>query len=264
MRSIVSAAGILAGVLALTAAPAVAQPSNDELAGATPIPGIPFSDTVDTTDATRAAGDPDCVGGDGHTVWYEFTPSDPQSVQADTFGSSYDTTLSVWTGSADSLTQIACNDDAGGDLQSRVRFEASAGETYYLMAGSFPDSGGGLLVLNLDVAPPPLDLGVDVDSTGSVIARNGTVTLTGTVTCSRPSDVVVFGDVEQRAGRTLIRGFFDTVVSCDGTTEWEATFEGENGIFKPGKADASVFAFAFDEEAFAADSTTVRLRGTRP
>jgi hypothetical protein len=46
-------------------------------------------------------------------------------IEANTFGSDYDTTLSVYTGSRGALTQIACNDDADL-LQSLVRFNATA------------------------------------------------------------------------------------------------------------------------------------------
>ena len=58
------------------------------------------------------------------------------AIEANTFGSNYDTTLSVYTGSRGSLMQLACNDDSGS-LQSRIRFDAVAGTTYYFMVSSF-------------------------------------------------------------------------------------------------------------------------------
>jgi hypothetical protein len=44
-----------------------AAPSNDDIDQATPITSLPFSDELDTTEATRAPDDPMCVG-DGPTV----------------------------------------------------------------------------------------------------------------------------------------------------------------------------------------------------
>jgi len=55
-------------------------------------------------------------------------------VEPNTFGSDYDTTLSVHVGRSSALVQFACNDDTGS-LQSRVRFDAVASVTYYLKVG---------------------------------------------------------------------------------------------------------------------------------
>jgi hypothetical protein len=123
---------------------AIAQPTNDDFDNATVVTEpLPFADSISTVDATTAADDPECAG-NGHTVWYTYTPSAAGSVNANTFGSDYDTTLSVYTGTRGALTQIACNDDFGG-VQSSVTWEVVAGTTYYLMAGSFFDSPGGNL-----------------------------------------------------------------------------------------------------------------------
>jgi hypothetical protein len=76
------------------------------------------------------------------TVWYDFTPATSQTLVLDTFGSSFDTILAVWTGSTLSgLTQVACNDDSSG-LQSRVQFPAAAGTTYRIQLGGFNGAGG--------------------------------------------------------------------------------------------------------------------------
>jgi hypothetical protein len=252
-------------LLLLAASPAIAQPpANDDFDSATVVPGLPFTDQLDTTEATTAADDPDCFG-QGATVWYSFTPTTDLRVDANTLGSDYDTTLSVYTGTPGALTQIACNDDAAGSLQSRVRFDATAGETYFFMVGAFGGGPGGNLTFNLDVAPPPLELGLTIDPTGSVVPSKGVATISGTVTCSQPASVGVEGRMEQRVGRLLIHGFFSAFVECTPpATAWSATVEGENGLFVAGRAQVDAFAFAFDEEAFAEASATVQLRGSRP
>ncbi|HEY2956781.1 MAG TPA: hypothetical protein VGM21_01020 [Actinomycetota bacterium] len=114
-------------VTLLSVAPAVAAPpANDDFDSAVAITALPFEATQDTAEATRAADDPECVDGDGHTVWYSFTPSADVDVVVDTFGSDYDTTLSAWTGTRGALSQVACNDDFQS-LQSRIAFTANAG-----------------------------------------------------------------------------------------------------------------------------------------
>ncbi len=50
-------AGVAIAALAMAAPAAAAPPSNDTFAGATTISSLPFSDTVDTTQATTDADD---------------------------------------------------------------------------------------------------------------------------------------------------------------------------------------------------------------
>jgi hypothetical protein len=119
----------LALLLLAVAPAAAAAPGNDNIANATAITALPYSDAISTVEATTDdAGDPNCSG-NGHTVWYILTLPADTHVGANTFGSSYDTTLSVYTGSPGALNQIACNDDAGFGLQSSVAFIAAAGVT---------------------------------------------------------------------------------------------------------------------------------------
>jgi len=127
-------------------------PANDDFDDAVIVARPPFTDNVNTSDATTAADDPvpSCAdGGQGPTVWYAFTPSHSKRIEANTFGSDYDTDLVVYTGTRGDLTEITCNDDAGNTLQSKVVFNAVAGETYYIMVGAFASGPGGNLVFNL-------------------------------------------------------------------------------------------------------------------
>lgn len=84
------------------------------------------------------------------------------------------------------------------------------------------------------------------------------------MTCSGASgSVFIDGFVRQRKGRVFIDGFFFTQVECSGETAWSAELIGGNGLFTGGRVDVEAFAFAEDEDGFAQDSTTVRLRGKR-
>ena len=105
-----SLALVAVSVLALfVVAPAVAQPVNDDFDNATVVGALPFSDSISAADATAAPDDPGCIGSDDHTAWYSFTPTSDVRISADTTGSDYSPTLSVYTGSRGALTQIACN-----------------------------------------------------------------------------------------------------------------------------------------------------------
>lgn len=134
---------MLSGLLALTlaampASTAVAQPANDDLAGATEVTSVPFTDSVDATEASLQGGEPDFTCAPVHSsVWYAVTLPRTTTVEVDTTGSDYDTVLSVFsgTGFAD-FDLVACNDDSTS-LQARASFTATAGDTFYVQAAGF-------------------------------------------------------------------------------------------------------------------------------
>ena len=242
-----------------------AIPTNDDFANREIIPALPFTDSDNTSEATTAPDDPfaDCFG-NGPTVWYEFTPSADTRINANTFGSDYDTGIAVYTGTLGELTQIACNDDFSGG-QSSVTFDAVGGETYFFMVGAYGSSSGGNLVFNVDVGQPALEVDLTVNPSGSVDGKTGIATISGTVTCSRPVSVTLFGGVRQRAGRVFINASFNTSFECDGVTSWTAQTEDATGLFKGGEVQVSIFAQFFDpatgEEIFLEESATARLSG---
>jgi hypothetical protein len=259
-------------LVALTATPVLAvEPANDDIGSPIEIGVIPHTNPQDTTEATTGPTDPGfChepeIGADRATVWYQYTPTDAVRLEANTFGSDYDTTLYVGTPDGDGgLEVIACNDDTF-DLQSRVRFDAEAGVTYLLMVGTCCGpgvGGGGSLVFTLDVAPPlvPLELTITLDATGS-FNRAGVATISGSLRCSGGDFVELYGALRQDAGRFRIEGWGWDFFPCSGETEtWQLQIFG-NGKFAGGPALAYVEAFACGEEdcAFEYAEGTVRLR----
>src|SRR6266536_2176913 len=74
----------------LPAPAALAQPANDDFANASVINSLPFSTIEDTTQATWDPSDPSGCSSNG-SVWFAFTPPSNMTIQADTFGSDYDT-----------------------------------------------------------------------------------------------------------------------------------------------------------------------------
>lgn len=224
------------GLVLLAPSPAAAAPPpNDDFDAAVEITELPFETSTDTSEATRAEDDPACVGQDGSTVWYTLTLPERSEMAVDTFGSDYNTTLSVWTGTRGDLRQVGCNDNAGDGLQSRVVFEAEADVTYHIMVGSVPTAPGGDLVLSAQQAPPPMELAVTLDPTGSV-TDDGAAVIHGMVSCSRPAELVARGTLRQQTGGGVTVGAFRTTVPCDGVDTWEATVLGETGVYQPGTA----------------------------
>jgi hypothetical protein len=58
----------------------------------------------------------------GNSVWYLFTATRNQTIEANTFGSNYSGSVSLWTGSRGSLRQVACG-------ANQVIFDVTAGIT---------------------------------------------------------------------------------------------------------------------------------------
>jgi len=247
-------------------------PPNDDFNHPTVLSVIPSTVTEDATTATVAPDDPFCVSRN-QTVWFAFTPTQNIRLEANTFGSNYDTTLAVYTGTRGALTQIACNDDSNGTLQSRIRFNAIAGTTYYFEVSSFSPAPSANLVFNLLLAPPLLSIAPSVTQFGSIDPPTGTATISGFVSCSKPAFVTLSGQLKQTHGGSPITGFFSTFVACNGTTPWSAAiqttdtlFHGRaSALFTGGKADisATASAFDFDNGVFIQKNlaVTITLRG---
>jgi PKD repeat protein len=164
------AAGLSLTVIGLPAAAQAATASNDSFASATVINSLPFTTAEDTSQATWDPSDPTGCSNNG-SVWFSFTPSSDMHLTADTFGSDYDTVLSAWTGTQGSLNLVACNDDFNG-LQSKISLTATAGTTYYFMAGRCcgdgGDGGGNLQFSVNQVASPGNDDFANARSIGAL------------------------------------------------------------------------------------------------
>jgi hypothetical protein len=141
------------GLLVLNAMTEDVPPGNDS--GDTPfvIPSLPYTIQEDTVAATEADDDPwhTCTGDwDLRTVWFYYTAASTGTVRINTFGSDYDTVLSVYDG--DSGDEIACNDDASDDTyQSAVDLPVKTGKSYWIEVSEYNDeyATGGTLFLNL-------------------------------------------------------------------------------------------------------------------
>ena len=122
-----------AGIVDATPATASWTVYNDLFAAAPPLVAATGTVRGTTDDASREPGEPRHAANNagGRSVWFTWTAPRSGTAVIDTFGSSFDTLLGVYTGSSvPALTRIASNDDYGGRYQSRVAFSAVAGVTY--------------------------------------------------------------------------------------------------------------------------------------
>jgi len=132
-----------------------AAPANDHLANATLIDTLPFNQQQNTAGANNETSEvlPTCLNNGQASVWYQYTATSEQTVVFNTFGSDYDTALSVWNGNSHPLTPISCNDDSSNVKQSQVQVALQAGTTYYINVSGYQRETGTLNLTALEVKP---------------------------------------------------------------------------------------------------------------
>jgi hypothetical protein len=148
-----------------------ARPSNDGFANAAVVAGASGSAQGNSTWATREAGEPPTQAGftGDKSVWFAWTAPATGTATFDTEGSSYDTTLGVYTGSSVG-TLTACsgcqNDDVqSGTRSSRVSFDTTAGTVYYIDVDGYNGSYGSVKLNWTSTITQPLNVSV----TGRVV-----------------------------------------------------------------------------------------------
>ena len=127
----------------------VIQPvSNDAFVNATVISGPSGTITGNNTGATKEPGEPDIAGNPGgKSIWYVWKPEATGPVTFTTFGSSFNTLLGVFTGTAVAdLTVVASNDDYGDGVTSSVTFLANSGTTYHIAVDGYNGASGNVVL----------------------------------------------------------------------------------------------------------------------
>ncbi|MEI6084603.1 MAG: choice-of-anchor L domain-containing protein [Verrucomicrobiota bacterium] len=112
-----------------------------------------FNASADLSKYTDDIVSPTCGGGGADAVW-KVTPTVGRSGRrftASTFGSNFDTLLSVQIGPCDALSEVACNDNAPNSVQSQVSFTTDGTNTYYIVVEG---SNGTVGKLKLKVTSP--------------------------------------------------------------------------------------------------------------
>lgn len=158
--------------------------SNDMFANRRPLAGMSTTVTGSNAGATRESGEPNIqnVSG-GKSVWWTWTAPVNGTVVISTSGSSFDTTLGVYRGTAvGSLSLVASNDDQNasrGVFTSRVSFTAIAGQVFQILVDGYQGATGNIK-LNLtqtqgrtrstDNAAPPVTIAISNASVDSYLS----------------------------------------------------------------------------------------------
>jgi hypothetical protein len=125
-------------------------PADDDFDNAFAIDSLPFDDVQDTrvTYADDDDPNPTCDPDVGATVWYTYTAPADSIIRLRTEDSSFNASLSVWTGARGNLAQVACQSTS----ESPVDLEVETGTTYHIMIGGHDGAAGHLRFSVTDVA----------------------------------------------------------------------------------------------------------------
>jgi hypothetical protein len=248
MRRLAVLTSVVAMMSLGLAGPALAAtPGNDTYATRQSITSLPFTDSLDTsqatTDALDAEANAECLApATDASVWYELVPDADGYLSLDANASDYAVGLIVLSGTPGSFTLVACG--AGG-----VGIPVSTGVALTVLVFDYDGVGnGGNLELTIDTAPPPPLLDLTVSATGSVNARTGIATVRGTITCTGGEELgknFMFVQLTQSIGRFQFAGEGWADFACDGTTHaWSTEVASGNGKFGGGKARVHASAVA--------------------
>lgn len=172
----------------------IIRPTNDNFANARIITSLPFTDSLDNTQATIEAEEPSNCYPSPKSVWYSFTPTTNGVASIDMVGSSFtDTILNIYQEVGSGIGGLSFLNCAYYGEPATLRFQA--GVKYYIQAGSI-DSGGGDLHLNLQLIPPPANDNFSDATTIGALPFSDSVDITGATTesgepqfCTAPNSV---------------------------------------------------------------------------
>ncbi|HYU98536.1 MAG TPA: NF038122 family metalloprotease [Pyrinomonadaceae bacterium] len=231
---------------------ATPAPPNDNFANAQVLSGS--SGTVNGTSsfATKEAGEPTNPPGTGggRSVWYNWTATGTGQATFDTNGSSFDTILAAYTGSAvNALTVLASNDDISPlndppprNIQSLITFSVTAGTTYRIQVDGF-DGDQGSIVLHWTGPGTPTPTPTPTPGPNTVQFSAGTASATETAGATTKVDLLV-----TRTGNTAAAATVNYATS-NGTASDRSDYEATLGTlqFAGGETSKTVTVFIVDD-----------------
>ena len=149
---------------------------NNQFANALTLPGATGTTNANNVGATKEAGEPNHAGNaGGASIWYTWTAPGTGPVTFDTQGSTFDTTLGIYTGgTVNGLVAIASDDDSGNGNSSLLTFNALGGTLYRVAVDGYSGAGGNV-VLNWNWASSALSTNDQFASARGISGASGTV-----------------------------------------------------------------------------------------
>lgn len=215
------------------------RPFNDDFATRARVRGQNLALRSVNTGATAETEGPVAALGAGATLWWEWTAPVSGLVRVSTEGSTYDTVVGVFTGTAlEALTLLAANDNDGGRQTSRLEFNAQGGVSYQIMVGGKGGTSGLTLV---DIGSIPAN---DSFANAQVITgRSAVVSATNAQATVEPGEPQI---LNRTGGKSLwyrwtapAAGRFQIGVSSDGFDPLLAVYTGSalNALTLVGASD---------------------------
>jgi len=205
--AVLVAVGSLSAVM-LTGVSAPAQaaaPSNDAWENAIDVT-LPFSTTVDTTEATKDAVNPGTSS--AHSVWYHIKLHHDGPLLVSTQGSNYELVLRLYhaknaTDTPDLWTRVGVDTGWGLRYPAGMVRQVKAGENYYVMISNHSDDNGGLAHL---VVRRPAKITYSLAKYGVLDRVDGSAVLHGTLQSTHPVKVGLLVTLRQLVGSMVVQG----------------------------------------------------------
>ncbi|MEO6593212.1 MAG: lytic polysaccharide monooxygenase auxiliary activity family 9 protein [Planctomycetota bacterium] len=175
-----------AGEVFVSTSDVLVQPVRDECAGALAVSdghNGPFSTVAGSGGPPTAS----CQPGTGADVWFSYHANCSGALHADTCSSlgTFDSVVSIWSGTCGSLMEIGCNNDSCG-LLSQATAAVAEGNTYYIRVATRGGTPLGAFDLDVQVSNTgTMAMTQPSGCSGSVpltLSVNGNPNLGGTVT----------------------------------------------------------------------------------
>lgn len=121
-------------------------PANDDFVSCQSLAGMTGAITGHNIGATRETGEPSHASTFGtHSVWYCWTAPRTGTVGWNTIGSTFDTSLAVYRGSAlNALTVVTNDNDSGANGTSVLRFNATSNTVYRIAVDGRGNANGNI------------------------------------------------------------------------------------------------------------------------
>ena len=235
-------------------------PTNDNFANAVHLTGEVAAAQGSNVGATSEQGEPfNTFNSAGQSIWYSWlAPPHAGQVTVSTTGSSFDTTLGVYTGSSVSgLAQVTSNDDdptRAGVNTSLVSFQATPGTTYLISVDGSTSSSTTTGMVDLSVSAAP-----DNDSFFSATVLNGTAAtdtgfnINATAEPGEPDSAAVAGTQSVWWSWTAPSGVTSATFSTHGSD-----FANTLGVYTGGSAGS--LTLVGDAQSDATNTSTVTFQ----
>ncbi|HEV8543361.1 MAG TPA: S8 family serine peptidase [Verrucomicrobiae bacterium] len=169
------------------------------------------------------------------SIWYAWTVKQATPVIVDTAGSTFDTVIGVYQGTAlTNLEQVAAANDVGSRKQAWVKFVAQPGVSYKIaIAGVPPDDQGTVRVrFELNGEPDTVAPILQVNSPVSGLTiRSNKVTLSGIAFDPEPNaSGIQPSGIQYTVSTNSLPNPSELPVSANGTTNWTALVTLDPGI----------------------------------